>query len=110
MIRRPPRSTLFPYTTLFRSHERDDDELHAHAGTVWPVVPPRYATTAVRPSPDHDHGRQSYSLAATTMRRCRARRRRDVAAATTTARRRRRRGGGSRTSSTRCRDGDDATT
>src|SRR2546430_8845649 len=25
MIRRPPRSTLFPYTTLFRS-----DEAHAH--------------------------------------------------------------------------------
>src|SRR5256885_13531166 len=24
MIRRPPRSTLFPYTTLFRSHELDD--------------------------------------------------------------------------------------
>src|SRR5258708_24887282 len=24
MIRRPPRSTLFPYTTLFRSLERDD--------------------------------------------------------------------------------------
>src|SRR5258708_9363493 len=24
MIRRPPRSTLFPYTTLFRSHEQDD--------------------------------------------------------------------------------------
>src|SRR3712207_7188194 len=23
MIRRPPRSTLFPYTTLFRSGERD---------------------------------------------------------------------------------------
>src|SRR5688572_32662423 len=23
MIRRPPRSTLFPYTTLFRSHEPD---------------------------------------------------------------------------------------
>src|SRR5688572_30869310 len=23
MIRRPPRSTLFPYTTLFRSRERD---------------------------------------------------------------------------------------
>src|SRR5258706_15356483 len=22
MIRRPPRSTLFPYTTLFRSHKR----------------------------------------------------------------------------------------
>src|SRR2546422_6772996 len=26
MIRRPPRSTLFPYTTLFRSHE-DVEEL-----------------------------------------------------------------------------------
>src|SRR2546426_7613265 len=25
MIRRPPRSTLFPYTTLFRSAVRDDD-------------------------------------------------------------------------------------
>src|SRR3712207_7976909 len=32
MIRRPPRSTLFPYTTLFRSHLsdrafRDDDHI-----------------------------------------------------------------------------------
>src|SRR2546422_8293930 len=29
MIRRPPRSTLFPYTTLFRSdrHDVDDSEL-----------------------------------------------------------------------------------
>src|SRR3712207_9015611 len=26
MIRRPPRSTLFPYTTLFRSHQRVDGE------------------------------------------------------------------------------------
>src|SRR2546423_4833596 len=27
MIRRPPRSTLFPYTTLFRSHDdREDDQ------------------------------------------------------------------------------------
>src|SRR5690554_7315497 len=24
MIRRPPRSTLFPYTTLFRSHQQAD--------------------------------------------------------------------------------------
>src|SRR5256885_2785818 len=34
MIRRPPRSTLFPYTTLFRSGvgpggARDDEVLHA---------------------------------------------------------------------------------
>src|SRR5258708_22091314 len=27
MIRRPPRSTLFPYTTLFRSLIADDDAL-----------------------------------------------------------------------------------
>src|SRR3712207_8880394 len=26
MIRRPPRSTLFPYTTLFRSHVREQVE------------------------------------------------------------------------------------
>src|SRR3712207_7337119 len=39
MIRRPPRSTLFPYTTLFRSAERrrhlgrfDDPEAAAGAG------------------------------------------------------------------------------
>src|SRR3989440_10180370 len=28
MIRRPPRSTLFPYTTLFRSPEGADPVLH----------------------------------------------------------------------------------
>src|SRR2546430_13294839 len=31
MIRRPPRSTLFPYTTLFRSYIHDLDELAAAA-------------------------------------------------------------------------------
>src|SRR5260370_19231578 len=32
MIRRPPRSTLFPYTTLFRSHtERDSRAGFRHA-------------------------------------------------------------------------------
>src|SRR5258708_26165550 len=31
MIRRPPRSTLFPYTTLFRSPDRD---LHDLAGPL----------------------------------------------------------------------------
>src|SRR2546430_17457225 len=46
MIRRPPRSTLFPYTTLFRSvlagmrHGRGDpvevlDELERHLGVFW---------------------------------------------------------------------------
>src|SRR3712207_7513818 len=28
MIRRPPRSTLFPYTTLFRSRALGDDDGH----------------------------------------------------------------------------------
>src|SRR3712207_7987306 len=33
MIRRPPRSTLFPYTTLFRSEEGDDRRgEHARSG------------------------------------------------------------------------------
>src|SRR5256885_12579629 len=29
MIRRPPRSTLFPYTTLFRSHESRRHQVRA---------------------------------------------------------------------------------
>src|ERR1035437_2433239 len=32
MIRRPPRSTLFPYTTLFRSHEHEVLVHHADPG------------------------------------------------------------------------------
>src|SRR5205823_13445529 len=31
MIRRPPRSTLFPYTTLFRSHKAADKHGGRHA-------------------------------------------------------------------------------
>src|SRR3989442_6547778 len=30
MIRRPPRSTLFPYTTLFRSRGRPGGRTHRH--------------------------------------------------------------------------------
>src|SRR5256885_9020885 len=30
MIRRPPRSTLFPYTTLFRSHDRRPPAVQLH--------------------------------------------------------------------------------
>src|SRR3989449_6174994 len=33
MIRRPPRSTLFPYTTLFRSQAGVDDDPFAHGST-----------------------------------------------------------------------------
>src|SRR3712207_9307388 len=38
MIRRPPRSTLFPYTTLFRSAKRDRDAVTAEV--VVKAVPP----------------------------------------------------------------------
>src|SRR2546428_10552838 len=34
MIRRPPRSTLFPYTTLFRSHVRGGDRDDARRRAV----------------------------------------------------------------------------
>src|SRR2546426_6470873 len=34
MIRRPPRSTLFPYTTLFRSLEQDVTDIRAQAGML----------------------------------------------------------------------------
>src|SRR3989454_4632842 len=43
MIRRPPRSTLFPYTTLFRSgvriHVRDDGAGFDPAGVPDPTLP-----------------------------------------------------------------------
>src|SRR5260221_8999839 len=34
MIRRPPRSTLFPYTTLFRSNDRNHQHAHQHLRCV----------------------------------------------------------------------------
>src|SRR3712207_7765040 len=36
MIRRPPRSTLFPYTTLFRSYKLPDEDLVRLRG--WIIV------------------------------------------------------------------------
>src|SRR3712207_7656193 len=41
MIRRPPRSTLFPYTTLFRSHLRQvdlDDVVRRACREVGPLL------------------------------------------------------------------------
>src|SRR2546429_4529047 len=45
MIRRPPRSTLFPYTTLFRSDSADlrdkEGRVHGHARQPhWRAQPP----------------------------------------------------------------------
>src|SRR3989454_7720060 len=39
MIRRPPRSTLFPYTTLFRSHERRLERHRRHGAGGHPDRP-----------------------------------------------------------------------
>src|SRR5207249_10487201 len=42
MIRPPPRSTLFPYTTLFRSHgESGTGELHGEGQTDVPLTDDR---------------------------------------------------------------------
>src|SRR5260370_31912563 len=44
MIRRPPRSTLFPYTTLFRSPRR-----HRREGGSWTPVPRERARNGAAP-------------------------------------------------------------
>src|SRR5690348_17412584 len=44
MMPRPPRSTLFPYTTLFRSHLR---HLHAHAAERFVEARAHEANSAV---------------------------------------------------------------
>src|SRR3712207_8184036 len=53
MIRRPPRSTLFPYTTLFRSRPREVEELEdaERAATLGGERLQRVQPGAV----DHDH-------------------------------------------------------
>src|SRR2546430_7241018 len=50
MIRRPPRSTLFPYTTLFRS----PDHFRACAGRTPAGVRGRALHLVPRPWPGHD--------------------------------------------------------
>src|SRR2546430_4458509 len=40
MIRRPPRSTLFPYTTLFRSRNARPRERYRAGGRAAPAAPP----------------------------------------------------------------------
>src|SRR5258707_11180968 len=66
MIRRPPRSTLFPYTTLFRSHRHQLDEAprrdvrHARAlqtEFVRPSAEPGDVLGHLRTSPGSAEGR-----------------------------------------------------
>src|SRR3712207_7426290 len=62
MIRRPPRSTLFPYTTLFRSHagtvreaEGKDRDHHAVGHDPHPRAhPQRRLTSGQRPGLDDE--------------------------------------------------------
>src|SRR5258708_18004315 len=72
MIRRPPRSTLFPYTTLFRSPPPADewrelsmsqpklrdraDQSPIRMDCLWPCLPPDFRSeehTSELQSPDH---------------------------------------------------------
>src|SRR2546427_5939470 len=61
MIRRPPRSTLFPYTTLFRSVPRDA-ALHGGPGLEQPRARlPRPARARPSRSEEHTSELQSQS-------------------------------------------------
>src|SRR2546427_8852374 len=55
MIRRPPRSPLFPYTTLSRSHARrlllNPTTPHATPRNRRPTVPRAQAAATVHPAP-----------------------------------------------------------
>src|SRR3712207_7570648 len=48
MIRRPPRSTLFPYTTLFRSRRGGDRRVDRLDGRRAGALPPARAAGAAR--------------------------------------------------------------
>src|SRR2546427_8222956 len=47
MIRRPPRSTLFPYTTLFRSHWLPLLDVLASRLPMWTIVDGEFTVTVV---------------------------------------------------------------
>src|SRR5438874_10720983 len=64
LIRRPPRSTLFPYTTLFRSVLASLDEEHLAVGRQRPQVvgDHRLELVAVGPQLGHPRDRKSTRL------------------------------------------------
>src|SRR2546422_7719535 len=69
MIRRPPRSTLFPYTTLFRSaasgDENDEDRRSSGTAERW-LEPRRHGrcrmSTTTRAGPAESRDRKSTRL------------------------------------------------
>src|SRR5438034_8036054 len=61
MIRRPPRSTLFPYTTLFRSHFDRDLALQPLVAGVEHHAHPAPADLSLERSEEHTSELQSHS-------------------------------------------------
>src|SRR2546430_9779167 len=61
MIRRPPRSTLFPYTTLFRSLCRELARPRQFAATAGSNVPSCLCQTTALRSEEHTSELQSQS-------------------------------------------------
>src|SRR3712207_8454084 len=56
MIRRPPRSTLFPYTTLFRSRPLEPPELVVHLNPNGLEHPLGRVAAPLRPTYGRPHG------------------------------------------------------
>src|SRR5688572_32202813 len=56
MIRRPPRSTLFPYTTLFRSSPPPSSR-HSATSSASPAKPPCSPTNSATAFPTFSHPR-----------------------------------------------------
>src|SRR2546429_2042856 len=61
MIRRPPRSTLFPYTTLFRSRRSGEARGHAPLARD-PRRPPRAGRDRKSTRLNSSHGYISYAV------------------------------------------------
>src|SRR2546422_4549559 len=67
MIRRPPRSTLFPYTTLFRSAGPTfehvsfvgSDRQRGNRASEWHEEPPRRSSSSIARSEEHTSELQS---------------------------------------------------
>src|SRR3712207_8873694 len=58
MIRRPPRSTLFPYTTLFRSKQPALEALRERRVVYHPESQHRFAIESLETAPDWCISRQ----------------------------------------------------
>src|SRR2546427_9386086 len=61
MIRRPPRSTLFPYTTLFRSRKTHPESIQDYRGLGKGTPSPPLSAARVRRSEEHTSELQSQS-------------------------------------------------